>query len=83
MIRKAIIVVLTLAAVSTTVIWFSQLGRATFTRFPDWHYMGFAMIHDRFNQTVRILNYSGYSSVAIPIEWQAYRQYNLLIIPLW
>ena len=83
MIRKAIIVGMTLAALSVTVLWFNLIEAATFYNFPDRHYMGFAMIHDRFNQSLRILSYRSYPSVAIPIQWKSSPLYNLLIIPLW
>lgn len=83
MLRKTILVVATLAAISTTVLWFDLSYAASFSKSPDRQYMGFAMIHDPFNQSLRVLSYRSYPSVAIPIQWQAIRQYNLLIIPLW
>ncbi len=83
MIRKAVIVVLMLGAGSTTVIWFNQFHRGGFSHFPDEHFMGFAMTSVPYEYSGRIINYNKYPSVAIPIQWQAYPQYNRIIVPLW
>lgn len=83
MIRKTIIVLATAAAISITVLWFNLIQAGSFSTSPDMHYMGFAMIRDSFNQSLRTLCYRSYPSVAIPIQWRATPQYNLLLIPLW
>ena len=66
MIRKIIIVVLTLAAVATSAMWFILFLSATHEYFGGKHFLGFALIHE-VSPMLRFFSYRGYPSVSIPI----------------